>query len=99
MSTTAGLLLVGWLVAALVVLGMDGRLPAFLAVAVPGTLVLLGVGALVRQQLASSRYNRLPIPPPAIPTCYRVADDLRQPLAAVVAAAEQDATTALVRRQ
>jgi hypothetical protein len=52
MSTTGGLLLVGWLVAALVVLGMDGRLPAFLAVAVPGTLVLLGVGALVRQQLA-----------------------------------------------
>jgi hypothetical protein len=60
MSTTGGLLLVGWLVAALVVLGMDGRLPAFLAVAVPGTLVLLGVGALVRQQLAPSRYNRPP---------------------------------------
>jgi hypothetical protein len=93
MSTAAGLLLVGWLVAALVLLGMDGRLPAFLAVAVPGSLVLLGVGALVRQQLAPLRYNRLPIPPPAIPARYRVADDLRQPLAAVVAAAEQDATT------
>jgi hypothetical protein len=99
MSTTGGLLLVGWLVAALVVLGMDGRLPAFLAVAVPGTLVLLGVGALVRQQLAPSRYNRLPIPPPAIPARYRVADDLCQPLAAVVAAAEHDATTAQARWQ
>jgi hypothetical protein len=59
-STAGGLLLVGWLVAALVVLGMDGRLPAFLAVAVPGSLVLLGVGALVRQQRTPSRYNRPP---------------------------------------
>jgi hypothetical protein len=99
MSTTGGLLLVGWLVAALVVLGMDGRLPAFLAVAVPGSLVLLGVGALVRQQLAPSRYNRIPIPPPTIPARYRIADDLRQPLAAVVAAAEYDATTAQARRR
>jgi hypothetical protein len=54
----------------------------------PGSLLALGVGALVRQQLAPSRHNR-----PAIPERYRVADDLRQPLAAVVAAAEQDATT------
>jgi hypothetical protein len=52
MSTASGLLLVGWLVAALVVLGMDGRLPEFLAAAVPGSLLLLRVGALVRQQLA-----------------------------------------------
>jgi hypothetical protein len=89
MRTAGRFLLVGWLVAALVVLGMDGRLPAFLAVAMPGTLVLLGIGALVRQQLAPSRYNQI-----SIPERYRVADDLRQPLAAVVAAAEQDATTA-----
>jgi hypothetical protein len=88
------LLLVAWLVAALVVLGIDGRLPAFLAGAVPGTLVLLGAGALVRQQLAPSRYNLPPPPPSAIPVRYRVADDLCQPLAAVVAAAEHDATIA-----
>jgi hypothetical protein len=89
MSTAGGVLLVGWLVAALVVLGMDGRLPAFLAIAVPGTLVLLGVGSLIHHQLTPSRYNQ-----PNIPERYRVADDLRQPLAAVVAAAEHDATTA-----
>jgi len=40
----------------------------------------------VRQQLAPSRYNR-----PALPERYRVADDLRQPLAAVVAVAEHEA--------
>jgi hypothetical protein len=45
---------VGWLVAALL-LGMDGRLPEFLAGAVPGSLLVLGVGALVRQQLAPPR--------------------------------------------
>ena len=31
---------------------MDRRLPEFLAGAVPGSLLVLGVGALVRQQLA-----------------------------------------------
>jgi hypothetical protein len=41
------LLVVGWLAAALVVLGLDGRLPAFLAWAVPGTLLALGLGRLV----------------------------------------------------
>jgi len=51
-----------------------------------------GVGVLVRQQLAPSRYNQ-----PSIPERYRVADDLRQPLAAVVAAAEHEAIT--VRRR
>jgi hypothetical protein len=82
-------LMVGWLVAALVLLGMEGRLPEFLAGAVSGSLLALGVGGLARQQLAPSHYNR-----PSMPERYRVADDLRQPLAAVVAAAEQDATTA-----
>ncbi len=84
----------GWLVAALVVLSMDGRLPAFLAWAVPGSLLALGLGALVRQQLAPSRYNR-----PSLPERYRLADDLRQPIAAVVAVAEQEATTAPAWRQ
>jgi hypothetical protein len=80
-------LLVGWLLAALLVLGMDGRLPAFLAGAVPVSLLVLGVGSLVRQQLAPSPYNR-----PSVPARYRVADDLRRPLAEVVAVAEQEAS-------
>jgi hypothetical protein len=84
---TAGrCLVVGWLLAALVVLALDGRLPAFLGWAVPGSLLLLVVEAVVRQQLAPSRYNR-----PALPERYRVADDLRQPLAVVVAVAEASA--------
>jgi hypothetical protein len=94
MRTAGPWLLVGWLVAALLVLGMDGRLPAFLAGAVPGSLLVLGVGALVRQQLAPLRYNR-----PVLPERYRVADDLRRPLADVVAAAEQEASTAPARQQ
>jgi hypothetical protein len=92
MRTAIGLL-VGWLVAALLVLGMDGRSPAFLAGAVPGSLLMLGVGSVVRQQLVPSRYNR-----PSIPERYRVADDLRRPLAEVVAAAEQEAIAAPARR-
>jgi hypothetical protein len=88
MRTAGRVLLLGWLIAALVLLGIDGRLPEFLAGAGCGSLLLLGVGGLVRQQLAPSRYNR-----PPLPERYRVADDLRQPLAAVVAAAEQDAIT------
>jgi hypothetical protein len=80
-------LLAGWLLAALVVLGMAGRLPVFLAWVVPGSLLVLGVGSLVRQQLAPSRYNR-----PSVPARYQVADDLREPIAVVVAVAEQDAT-------
>jgi hypothetical protein len=43
---------------------------------------------LVRQQLAPSRYCRPPLPEP-----YRVADDLAEPLAVVVAVAERDAST------
>ena len=88
MRTAGRLLLLGWLIAALVLLGIDGRLPEFLAGAACGSLLVLGVGSVVRQQLAPSRYNR-----PPLPERYRVADDLRQPLAAVVAMAEQDAVT------
>jgi hypothetical protein len=62
-------------------------LPEFLAGAVSGSLLALGVGALVRQQLAPSRYNR-----PALPERYRVADDLHQPIAVVVAVAEAEAS-------
>jgi hypothetical protein len=49
---------------------------------------------LVRQQLAPSRYNR-----PVVPERYRLADDLRQPLAAMVAVAEQEAATAPTGQQ
>ena len=94
MRTAGRFLLVGWLVAALALLGIDGRLPEFLAGAAPGSLLLLGLSSLVRQQLAPSRYNR-----PSMPERYRVADDLRQPIAAVVAAAEQEAMTAPAGRQ
>ncbi len=83
MRTASRWLLVGWLLAALVVLGMDGRLPEFIAGATTGSLLVLGLCSLVRQQLAPSRYNR-----PALPERYRVADDLRQPISAVVAVAE-----------
>jgi hypothetical protein len=86
MRTAGRWLLIGWLLAALILLGMDGRLPEFLAGAVPGSLLALGVGGLVRQQLAPSHYNQ-----PPLPERYRVADDLRQPIAAVVAAAEAEA--------
>jgi hypothetical protein len=86
MRTVGRWLLVGWLLAALVLLGMDG-LPGFLAGAVFGSLLALGVGGLVRQQLAPSRYNG-----PSLPEPYRVADDLRQPIAVVVAVAEAEAS-------
>jgi hypothetical protein len=84
---TAGRWLVlGWLLAALVVLGMDGRLPAFLGWATLGSLLVLAADALVRQQLAPSHYCR-----PPLPERYRVADDLAEPLAVVVAVAEREA--------
>ena len=89
MRTAGRCLVVGWLLAALVVLGMDGRLPAFLAWATLGSLLVLAVDAVVRQQLAPSRYCR-----PSLPARYRVADDLAEPLAVVVAVAERDASTA-----
>jgi hypothetical protein len=92
--TTGCWLLVGWLLSALVLLGMDGRLPEFLGWVLPGSVLALGVGALVRQQLAPSRHNR-----PSMPERYRIADDLRRPLAEVVATAEQEAITTLVRQR
>jgi hypothetical protein len=87
MRTVGRLLLVGWLAAVLVLLGMDGRLPLFVAWATPGSLLALELGARARQQRAPSILDR-----PPLPERYRVADDLAQPLAAVVAAAEQEAS-------
>jgi hypothetical protein len=87
MKTAGRFVVVGWLLLALVLLGMDGQLPVFLAWTAPATLLVLAVGALVRQQRAPSMLDR-----PQLPEPYRVADDLRQPLCAVVAAAEAEAT-------
>jgi hypothetical protein len=80
-------LVLGWLLAALALLGIDGRLPEFIAGAASGSLLLLGLGSLVRQQLAPSRYF-----PPSPPERYHMADDLRQPISAVVAVAEREAS-------
>jgi len=87
MRTASRVLVVGWLLAALVVLGTNGRLPTYLAWTLPSSALLLGARALVRQQLAPSRYNR-----PPLPERHRVADDLRRPLADVIAAAGREAT-------
>jgi hypothetical protein len=86
MRTAGRCLVVGWLLAALVVLGMDGRLPAFLGWAALGSLLVVGVDALVRWHRRPSAYCR-----PAVPERYRVADDLAEPVAVVVAVAERDA--------
>jgi hypothetical protein len=90
MGTNGRWLLGNWLVAALVMLGMDGRLPVFLAWVTPSTLLMLGVGALIRQQRAPCFLDQ-----PPLPNRYRVADDLSQPIAAVIAAAEHEATRTL----
>jgi hypothetical protein len=44
MRTAARLLVVGWLLAALAVLGMDGRLLVLVAWAAPASLLGLGIG-------------------------------------------------------
>jgi hypothetical protein len=80
-------LVADWLLAALVLLGLDGKLPVFLAWAGPGSLLALTVAALVRQQLAPSILDR-----PRPPARYRAADDLAVPLAVVVAVAEEEAS-------
>jgi hypothetical protein len=80
-------LLAGWLLAALLLLAQDGRLPEYLAGAVSGSLLVLCVRSLVCQQLAPSRYNR-----PSIPERYRAADDLGEPITVVVAVAEREAS-------
>jgi hypothetical protein len=92
MRTAIGLL-IGWVLASLLVLGIDGRLLAFLAWVLPGSLLVLGVDALVRQQRAPSPYTTQP----RLPERNRVADDLRRPLAEVVAVAEQEAITVPAR--
>jgi hypothetical protein len=86
MRTAGRVLVLGWLLAALLVLGLDGRLPEFLAWATPGSAAVLAVDALVR-------WHRRPRP--TLPDRYRVADDLRRPLVDVVAVAEREASARL----
>ena len=87
MRTVSRWLPAGWLLVALVLLTVNGRLLALLAWAMPASLLALAVGALVRWQRRPSMLDR-----PTDPERYRVADDLRQPLIAVVAVAEHEAT-------
>jgi hypothetical protein len=60
-------------------------------VGVPASLLTLAVGALVRWQRRPSMLDR-----PTVPERYRLADDLRQPIIAVVAVAEHEATIGAV---
>ena len=83
MRTAGRLLLGGWLLAALVLLGIDGRFGLFLVWFTPASLLTVGVAVLVRQQRAPVQSR-----PAAAARAYRVADDLAQPLAVVVAEAE-----------
>jgi hypothetical protein len=82
-------LLAGWLLAAMLLLARNGQLVEYLAGAASGSVVALGVIALVRWHRKPSIYCKPSTPPQ--PACYRVADDLDRPLAEVVAVAEQDA--------
>jgi hypothetical protein len=91
MRTLGRWLPAGWLLIALVLLALDGRLLVLLAWAVPVSLLALAVDALVRRQRRPSMLDR-----PTVPERYRVADDLRQPIIAVVAVAEHEATIGAV---
>jgi hypothetical protein len=80
------LVVVAWLLAAVVLLAAQGLFVPYLLAAGAASLAGLGLRALVRQQRAPSILER-----PPLPERYRVADDLRRPVADVVAAAEAEA--------
>jgi hypothetical protein len=88
--TSAGraalLLVVAWLLVAMALLAIQGMLLAWGGSAGALSLAVLGLRALVRQQRAPSILDR-----PRLPNRYRVADDLRQPITAVIQAAEAEA--------
>jgi hypothetical protein len=79
-------LVVAWLLAAVTLLAPQGRLLPLLAAGAPTTGVVLAPCALVRQQRAPSICEH-----PVLPVRYRVADDLTQPITAVIEAAEAEA--------
>ena len=87
MRTACRCLVVGWLLLAVVLLALDGRLLVFAAWILPLSVFGLVTVALVRQQRAPSVFD----PRPRLPERYRVADDVRLPLDSVIAAAERDA--------
>jgi hypothetical protein len=80
--------LAAWALLGLVLLAAAGLLAVFVVLGGVCWLLLSAGWSLARQQRAPSRYCR-----PALPESHRVADDLRRPLAEVVAAAELEATT------
>jgi hypothetical protein len=77
------LLMVAWL-AAVAMLTARGALVSYLAAALPGSAVALVLRSLVRQQRAPSMLD----PRHRLPDRYWVADDLTQPITAVIKAAE-----------
>jgi hypothetical protein len=81
------LLVVAWLLAAVTLLAARGMLVPWLVAAATGSTVVLVLRVLVRQQRAPSILDQ-----PPLPERYRVADDLHEPIAAVVAVAEQEAS-------
>ena len=87
------LVLLAGLLAAVALLVAQGLLVPWLVAAAASSAALLVLRALVRQQRASSICDQPARPP--LPDRYRVADDLHQPIAAVVAAAELEATRTL----
>jgi hypothetical protein len=81
------LVVVASLLAAVALLVVHGMVVPWLLAAGAGTVALLALRALVRQQRAPSMLER-----PPLPERYRVADDVARPVAEVVAAAEREAT-------
>ena len=88
--TSAGraalLLVIAWLLAAVALLAVQGLLVGYLLAVGAATLAGLGLRALVLQQRAPSMLDR-----PPLPGRYRVADDLQEPITAVIEAAEDEA--------
>jgi hypothetical protein len=83
-------LLAGWLLAAVPLLARNGQLVEYFAGAASGSVVVLGVAALIRWHRRPSLYCKPSTPP--LPARYRAADDLTRPVAEVVAVAEQEVT-------
>jgi hypothetical protein len=71
-----------WLIVALMLLILDGRIGLFIIIAMPTSAVLLIAVALIRDQRKASLMEA---------TRYRIADDLRRPLVEVVSEAEEAA--------
>jgi hypothetical protein len=80
------LVVVAWLLAAVALLAVQGLLVGYLLAAGAATLAGVGLRALVRQQRRPSILDR-----PPLPARYRVADELHEPIAAVIEAAEAEA--------